>query len=312
MKGRKRSGWHKIALAALFTVGNSLIRFPWRSADPGMLTLFFLSSVGALIPAFLLYPLFRKLFRARLSGNRFHLVLSVFLALGIGCYAIWCGWKTASDYVRYTMETILSGEHRMLFCLLFVGCCARLASISGKGRDVFALLCFAGVSAAVVFLFAAGFAQFRPSYLTITVPDRFSVLAAVLPSLWMETLLPLTILAAYIALSSPGKGARALAVGTVTGSGLLLLCVLQTLLTFGGSYAATLPYPYSYAVQIISVGQYFFRLEGFSYLLDFAACLIRTSVCLSCAGKLLGRFCPRLGRWVPYAAGGGILLFLLI
>ena len=47
-------------------------------------------------------------------------------------------------------------------------------------------------------------------------------------------------------------------------------------------------------------------MEGFSYLLDYAACLLRAAVCLAAARRLLGRFFPRLARWLPPAAGAVI------
>ena len=100
--------------------------------------------------------------------------------------------------------------------------------------------------------------------------------------------------------------------GTVIGCAILFLCVVQTILTFGTTYAAQLDYPYSFAVRILSVGQYFFRLEGFSYLLDYLTCLVRASVALSVSKRLLGRFLPRLSRNLPLVVGGGLLLILWI
>ena len=56
---KRASGFHKMALAALFTVGNALIRYPWRGENEDFLPLFLLSVAGALIPAVFLYPIFR-------------------------------------------------------------------------------------------------------------------------------------------------------------------------------------------------------------------------------------------------------------
>lgn len=300
---QRMTGLHKTALAALFTVGNSLIRFPWRNADPDMLWLFLLSAVGALIPAFLLYPLFRKLLRAKLGGHPGKMTVAVVLSVLLGGYALWCAWRGCADYVGLLSDMILPGEGRLLPAFLFLLCAVWLAHISEKGVDSFCLLAFVGAILCVLMLFAFGAPHYRGEYFQIGGIGDAAGLVGALPSLWWESLLPLTVLAGYFALVVPKKGERALAVGTAVGCGVLLLCVLQVLLTFGAAYAASLPYPYSFAVRIISVGQYFFRLEGFSYVLDYAACLVRSAICLATARRLLGRFFPRIGRFLPPVAG---------
>lgn len=313
MNGKQKAvGIHKTALAALFAVGNTLIRYPWRNADPDMLILFLLSVAGALIPAFLLYPLFRILFRKPIGQNRLRTVVTAVFAVLIGAYALFCAYRVTDDYLNLAMELILPGGARWLLALLFLVCTVWLSLIPERGMDSFSLICFVGVLVSVLLLFAFGIPQYRTEYLSVSLPTDVRPVVSVLPSLWLESLLPLTVLSAYYALVTPKKGERALAFGTVAGYLVLLICVLQTLLTFGVTYASSLPYPYSFAVRIVSVGQYFFRLEGFSYVLDYTACLLRASVCLSCARRLLGRFSPRAGRWLPIVAGTaffGILLF---
>ena len=299
---KHRTGLHKTALAALFTVGNSLIRYPWRNVDPDMLILFLLSVVGALIPAFLLYPLFRKILRRRLSGHGLRMAAAVVLALLLGAYALFCVYRSCEDYLNFAMELILPGSNRILLALVFLVCAVWLSRVPEKGMDSFSLVCFVCVLVSVITLFCFGIPHFRTEYFKVRLPEGISELTGSLPVLLRESLFPLTVLSGYFALVVPRKGERALAGGTAIGCGILLLCVLQTLLTFGASYAAELQYPYSFAVRIISVGQYFFRLEGFSYLLDYTACMVRAAVCFAVARRLLGRFSHRLARFLPPVA----------
>ena len=225
----------------------------------------------------------------------------------LGIYALFCAYRSCEDYLNFAMEMILPGSNRILLGFLFLICAVWLAHISEKGVDSFSLVCFAAVLISVLALFAFGVPHFRAEYFKIRMPNGVAELADSLPALWRESLLPLTVLSGYFALVVPRKGEHALAVGTAIGCGVLLLCVVQTLLTFGAAYAAELPYPYSFSVRIISVGQYFFRLEGFSYLLDYTACMLRTAICLATARRLLGRFSYRLGRFLPSAAA--VLMF---
>lgn len=309
---KRASGLHKIALAALFAVGNALIRYPWRAENEGVLPLFLLSVAGALIPAVLLYPIFRWIWRRPMSHRRGRRILVAFLSVFFGAYALFCAWRACADYLRFSMSLVLPMGSRWLLLILFVVCAVWLSSIRGRGMDSFAMLAFAGAVFCAVFLFLSGLSVFRWEHVSPKpIAWEWGSFGNAL-TLWKETLLPLSVLAVYFALVEPKGGMRSLVAGTVIGCTILFLCVAQVTLTFGASYSAGLDYPYSYAVRILSIGQYFFRLEGFSYLLDYLTCLIRAAVSLSVGRRLLGRFYPRLSQRFPWVAGVGLLAILWI
>lgn len=308
---KKPLGLHKIALAALFTVGNTLIRFPWRNGGSETLWLFLLSVLGALIPAVVCYPLLRRLFRSPLSDNPAKRVLAAALAVLLGAYAVFTAFDCMRDYLSFSFATILPDGGKPLLCLLFLGCAVRLSSVGDRGIDIFALLALAVVAVCALGLFFAGASDYRPENISLRFPEEWRTLFSPLLLLWRETLLPVILLSAYFALVLPRSGERALVIGTAAGCAVLLICVLQTLLTFGPALAARYPYPYAYAARTISVGPYFFRLEGFSYLPDYLACLTRSAVCLAVARLSVGRFFPRIARHVPAVLGVTLLIFLL-
>lgn len=313
MKGTHERGMHKIAVGMLFTVGNSLIRFPWRAADPKVTSLFILSGIGALLPALLLYPVFRRLFHAPLAKSKLRLFIAAVSAIAVGGYALYVAWRCMGDYIAYAAEMILMERQNILFGFVFLLCAVFLSRLPRHGIDAFALIAAIAVILSVLLLFLFGISQYRVEYLSWRLPATFDELAGDTLPLWRETVLPLVILSAYLALSNPRKGEKSLVLGTLFGYAVLFLCVLQTLLTFGASFSSELAYPYSHAVRVVSFGQYFFRPEIFSYGLDFAACLVRVAICLSTVKRLIGRFFPRLSLYTPIAIGaaGGLLWILL-
>ena len=309
---KRASGFHKMALAALFTVGNALIRYPWRGENEDFLPLFLLSVAGALIPAVFLYPIFRWIWRRPLSHRRGRMILVALLSAFFGAYALVCAWQICADYLRFSMRLVLPMGSRWLLLMLFVVCAVWLSTLRDGGMDSFAGLAFLLAVFCAVFLFLSGLSVFKWEH----VPQKplaweWGSLGGSFPIL-RETLLPAMVLAVYFALAESKGGARSLAFGTLIGCAILFLCVAETILTFGASYAAGLEYPYSYAVRILSIGQYYFRLEGFSYLLDYLTCLIRAAVSLATLRRLIGRFCPRLAHRFSWGAGVGLLAILWI
>ena len=312
MKESHERGLHKIAVGMLFTVGNSLIRFPWRAADPKVTWLFVLSGIGALLPACLLYPCFRRLFCAPLGRSGLRLTVAAVSAVAIGGYALYVAWHCAKDYIAYAGEMILMERQNLLFGLGFLLCAVLLSRLPRHGIDAFALIAATAVIFSVLLLFLFGISQYHTEYLSWRLPATFAELAGDTLPLWRETVLPLVILSAYLALSNPRRGEKSLVLGTLLGYAALFLCVLQTLLTFGAGFSSGLSYPYSHAVRVVSFGQYFFRPEIFSYGLDFAACLVRAAVCLATVKRLVGRFFPHLSSYVPIAIGAaGSILWVL-
>lgn len=305
-------GLHKMALAALFTVGNALIRYPWKMNEGSVLYLFLLSAAGALIPAFLLYPAFRAILRSPLSRRPWKRFWVGVLSVLLFGYALYCCARSCGDYVEFSMKLALPTGSRFWLTAVFLLCAGWLSSLSDQSMDSFALLAFVGVLFCIAVLFLAGLPHFRWEYAK---GDFFRWDASVwksLPVIWRESLLPLTLLSVYFALTVPRGGEKALAVGTGIGCLLLFACVMQAVLTFGVHYAAELAYPYSYSVRILSVGQYFFRLEGFSYLLDYLSCLMRCTVSLAVAKRLAARFSPRIGKRIPLVASAALLGILQI
>lgn len=313
MRETHERGLHKIAIGMLFTVGNSLIRFPWRAADPKFTSLFVLSGIGAILPAVLLYPLFCRLFRKPIGRSKPRLLSAVVLSVLIGGYALYVAWHCVGDYIAYAGKMILVEAQDLAFGLGFLLCAVLLSRLPRHGMDAFALIAAVAVLFSVLLLFLFGISQYRAEFLSWSLPASVRELANDTIPLWRETVLPLVILSAYMALSTPRRGEKSLVLGILFGYAVLLLCVLQTLLTFGAAFSSGLSYPYSRAVRVVSFGQYFFRPEIFSYGLDFAACLVRAAICLATVKRLVGRFVPRLSRYVPIAAGvaGGVLWVLL-
>ena len=206
MKETHERGLHKIALGMLFTVGNSLIRFPWRSADPKILPLFLLSGIGALLPALLLYPLFRRLFHAPLARSGPRLSAAVLSALAVGGYALYAAWRCMGDYIAYAGEMILTERQDLLFGLGFLLSAVMLARLPRHGIDAFALIAATAVIFSVLLLFLSGSSQYRADYLSWRLPASWKELAKDALSLWREALLPPVVLSAYLALSNPRRG----------------------------------------------------------------------------------------------------------
>ena len=308
---KQRIGLHKIALAALFTVGNTLIRYPWRQGGQQAAALLLASALGAVATVWLLYPLFRRIWRRPIGRHPFRSYGVAVLSVLLGAYALLGAWRSCGDYVDFSTRLVLSRGSSVLLTAVFLICVGWLASLSARGLDCFSLPAFFCVTVCVLLLFAVGMGHFRWNEGMSELLQWDRSVPSLLPAMWRELILPLSVLALYFALTVPSDGARALAVGVGIGCVLPLFCVAQAILTFGSSYAAELVYPYSFAVRILSVGQYFFRLEGFSYVVDYLSCLTRCALCVATVRRLAMRFSPKSGRWVSPAVCAVLFAFSL-
>lgn len=301
-KSRPR-GLHQIALVALFTLGNTLLRFPWANAQAGVTVSFVLSAITALLFGLCAYFgaawLYRKWLKSR---KRLRLIVCASFSVPICALAFYFAVSGSRDLFSFMKQSLLPEGTELVFAALFLAVCAWLSRAERRGMDVFALIAFFAAVVAVTVLFLLGVPQFRMEYGSVELPGVGAIGASLFP-IFVEFALPMIPLGAYLALAKPQNGGKRpwhpLVCGVLFGGGIMLLCVLQTLLTFGASYAAGLAYPYSAAVRVVSLGAYAFRPELFSYVADFLSCLIRVAVCFSCLKFTVGRFFPRVRNWVP-------------
>ena len=314
MKTRERPrGLHQIALVSLFTLGNTLLRFPWANAQAGVTVSFLLSAVVALLfglgSSFFAAWLFRRSF----GKKRFRAVLCALISIPVCVLALFSAVKASRDLLSFFEQTLLPPTTGVFFAALFLVVSALLSRGPRRGMDVFALIAFFAILLSVTVLFLLGIPQFQTEYGRVDLPNAKTILGSI-PPVFSEFALPMFPLGVYLALAKPGAGKsrsqKPLALGVLAGGGIMLLCILQTLLTFGADYAASLEYPYSAAVRVVSVGAYAFRPELFSYLLDFSACLVRVAVCFSCVKFIVGRFLPRCRNWIPPLAA--LLVFVIL
>lgn len=311
-RNKAPTGLHKIAAVALFTIGNTLICFPWRGENGALPMLALCSLLVSCVPALALYPLLRRLFRTKLSRHLGKYLLAGAVALVLSGYAAYTAFDCLRTYLDFVYATVFPAGGRWLLLPLLLTCTIWLACVGDRGTDVFALVALATTLLCVVGLFLFGISEYRVENLPIEAHLGDGALPKPLLTLGLEIALPLVLLSAYFALTLPQNGMRTLLLGSLVGSGILLLCILQTLLTFGIGLAAAYPYPYAYAVRMISVGPYFFRLEGFSYLPDFLACLFRSALCLATVRRICGRFFPRVAHRVPMIMGVALLAALTL
>ena len=89
-------------------------------------------------------------------------------------------------------------------------------------------------------------------------------------------------------------GYRGAILSVIFASLMLLICRLNVSFLFGESFAAALDNPYSEAVSTVNAGKLFARMEGWAYLMYYAASALRGTVCLSLSRRLLFSVAPKL------------------
>ena len=309
-------GLHQISLVALFTIGNTLLRFPWATAEAGITISFLLSIAAALLFGIGVYFAACRLFRVPFSRMKgWKIIACLLLFLPVCVFSFFLAVKSSRDLVSFFDQMLLPGQTALLFAALYLAVAAWLSRIPRRGMDSFALLLFLPAVGAAAVLFLLGIPQFQTGYGSFEIPSLPAIGHSIFP-LFSEIALPMLPLGVYLALAKPKKEKkqawRPLLFGILSAGVVLLFCVLQTLLTFGASYAASLEYPYSAAVGVVSLGAYAFRPELISYLLDFFFFFFRVSVCFSCVKWIVGRFLPRLRNVVPPLAALLVFVFLCL
>ena len=246
--------------------------------------------------------------------------LFALLSFGTAVVALYVAVMTVKGFSDFVSEAMFLRMPAFLVQAVFLGFCAYLSSCGFGTLRKFALLAMILIVAVIGILFLVSLPELKWEM----IGDAFVFDSAVSPIGVARELggifAPMAVAIIYLAAATLGKergvSARSAAWAVVFSSVLLLVCYLNVALLLGLPFGSTQEYPYSSAVSTVTVGKLFARMEGFAYMMYFAAVAVRTSVCVSLfcllfKGVLPARLSERRAFGFMPSAVAAALLFVL-
>lgn len=273
-------GRHKVALAAIFILGNAVIGLPVKTANE--FTFIGLSSafVCLLFVYLLSFLLCGLLISLEKSASSVKKIFTAMLLLFIGIFSVFCASQAFKETVDFISKVILPQTNKIFICVLFGATVIYFALKRQENILKFALVSFVLMFITIVFFFLAAADKYDLSNIFVFRPPNMNELFRQTAPYLKNPVLPAIILPFYFSFVFGENNKSAGLIGISIGTILLILCVLMSVLLFGTSLAGRLDFPFSSAVSTVTVGRLFTRLDGFSYFIYFVCALLRISVCL--------------------------------
>lgn len=277
---------HTVCLAAMFLLGSAVISVPFEGADELNLLGFITAAAVWTGVSALLMPLIEKLFnKSQIEWGKLRRavfsVLWLLVCIGIVADAA----VSFGQFVDFVGEVVLPVGSRWFIALVLFGTAAFFCTRRGTALPKFALPAFVLTAGLVLLFFAMSFSELRLENISLMrLPRLMGIVNQAVPYL-LRVFLPTLTLYIYVALDSHSR--RAAIGGTVAGGAVLGLCLANALLLFGARLSAELDYPYASAIGTVTIGELFTRMDGFSYFIYFAACIVKLSVCVAVVSQLI-------------------------
>lgn len=289
MNSKTNYSLHTIFLSALFLMGNTVIVLPFSSSDDktflGYITAFFISF--AVI--FLISPAADKLYCKRDFKSPFQKVVFILLYSFTAILALIEAYRCFYQYSSFVSRTVLQSVSPFLisaiFALIAIYLSFRHSSIVLK----FSLFSFVLVFIAVVAFFIMSFKNFRLDNISLLqMPSPKELFSQTSPYI-LKVFLPFFLILVYRNCEFGKTDKKQALWGFTLGGITLALTLLNSILLFGADFCAKLSFPYASAISTVTVGYLFSRMDGFSYFIYFACCLIKISVCIGIIKSLIKR-----------------------
>lgn len=299
MEAKKPYALHTVCAAALFTLGSAVITVPKKGADNLTFLGFIVAAIAAVALSFLAAPVAARLFaKTAFSGGKIKktAVGTLWIATALLCVGVSAhSFGVLCDFVG---GVILPDGSRLLVAVILFAAAA-MPCVGHKSVVLKFALFSAIITAVAVLLFiAAALPELRvENIILLRVPEIGSVLRQSVPYL-VDVFLPAYIIYVYVGVHFGRENGRTALLGVAAGGVVLGIILLNSLLLFGAPLAARLEYPYASAISTVTLGELFTRMDGFSYFIYFAACIVRLAVCVSVVKTLLCRLGEKRERAV--------------
>ena len=252
------------------------------------------------------------------GGKIFYGLFSSLAAVAAFCVAA----VSVKEFSAFAAEVMFVRLPLWVVTAIFLGFCAYLSAGGGGVIRKFAFVSFLIVSAVVLVLFFLSLPNFDTSdadgllkFKDISAGGVVSALGGIFA--------PAVIAVIYLSATGRHKQDRVrapeAALAVLLTALLLLVCFLNVNLLLGEFFGPTRDYPYSEAVSTVTAGKLFARMEGFAYVMYYAAAAVKTSVSVAFICLLAKGLVPkewenkRIMKLLPYivAAMVGVLSLIL-
>lgn len=271
--------FHTVCLISVFTTGGMLIYFPSKNNIKGSL-------LGLIIA--IIFSLVLSLFLNKIptpKNDDFKLLKgALFCPLPILLIVL-----SGGNYINYVKDFRMPNTSKILISLIFLSVCLFLAFMKKSVILKTALIAFIYVFFSVVILFVLSFSQFDFTNILPLKFDAYQVGKGFLKA-FAESFLSGIILVFFLFNNLNNKRRKIYLLGFVLSGVVLLIAGFNILFIFGENLSSKLPLPYAQTMSVISLGNVFSRLEGFSYINYFICTALKTSASLYVLKKVLKNF----------------------
>ena len=242
-------------------------------------------------------------------------ILYAFFSAGTMAAAFCIAVISAKEFSNFAAEVMFLRVPVAVVTVIFLGFCAYLASTGFGTLRKFSLVAFWITASAAIMLFLLSVPNFDVSNAEALL-EGIGVSAEGTINAFGGIFAPAAVAVIYMSASGDrkerGVSLATAAVSVLLAAALLAVCYLNVCLLLGESFGASRQYPYSDAVSTVTAGKLFARMEGFAYVMYYAASAVKTAVSVSLICLLAKRMLPpkwvkkKLFEAMPYAVAAAL------
>lgn len=277
----RRELLYTLSAVSLFLISGGLIKAPFGGNNIGNPLSFLISGALFIITAIALTKLFYYLFSLKKRNLTLKIVYGTFAAVLIAF-----AFYTFKEYVTFVYDIILPRTPKVFIAIVFAACVFFFIF-----TDRLPILKFSVISAtAATLIFFAFFIlsikNFNNKNIFSSVDFNVTHSLKEIGKYYLTMFLPALIPIAFLSVKSK-LSPISTAIGAGWGFLLCIICIADSVLSFGYALACRLDYPYIEDISTITVGSLFTRMDGFAYFAFFPAYLICCAITLKLAIFLL-------------------------
>lgn len=313
MKTKDSFSFHIFCLTAVFTVGNTIINIPYDDANEKTLLGFIFAILCSLLLLLIICPLIERIFDASESLKKgvAREVVIVFYALICVIILIDTG-KAFKDLSDFASKEIIPNTPKLIISIAL----ALTVFYTAIQRDgvILKLSVFAffivGVISLFFFILSAPRFKFQ-NIVLLQMPEAGEVYSQVKP--YIVNVLLCCVPALIYQKILFGKIENVFTVtGVLIGFTVIGICLMNSLLLFGVKAAVNTDFSYAASISTVTIGKLFTRMDGFSYFLFFASCLIKITIGIMTVKKLIEKMGLKSAKIIVAVLTAGVFLISYI